>query len=617
MRRNLAQKTYDVFVSEDGRWLIDSHHEVRSDAMARAEELLGEKRFLGVRVVAESERTGEEEVLFEELADVGDKPLKIVPIEEAPVCASIGDYYQFPARQTAGRILRELLDQKGQTALELAFDYGALKMLERNDNLFPPTMQRIGTIQAKKSGDKPSTHTDTLYAAFEQIKENARTLGEDPARLAYIEQRNLTGLAAAAAKGDPYQARVFVLAGLTQGLRQCGDWSDKIKLVMELAASASDDLVTGYLDEIAAEIFDSSMAVTDMFGGFGDMFKAFQALSQVTRGRCKIVNSRSCIAEFNDFMGHRPMPLTASVLLGRVARSLGGIRPMTREGPVAEREAFKTLLRELIADAGLLGGASMAAAVTRRARTVFGEPDDLPFDEALGKVLALLPNRAVRLGFLLDVIASPEGERNEQAVLNVLSRLVQQLQSLSSLIPDGTSQQDAERILDDLKSKMTGDALPEKWRQLFSKTLDRLVQRGEVAADKPGMIYKMVDAPVTTTKAIIRREASVGEVLFEEGDKANEAYLVLEGKIEIYRQKGNEQVVLATLGRGDILGEMSLIDNQPRMASARALEGTKLTVITRDDLAERLAKLGDNDKVLRRLIDVFVDRLRGQARVQE
>ena len=74
---------------------------------------------------------------------------------------------------------------------------------------------------------------------------------------------------------------------------------------------------------------------------------------------------------------------------------------------------------------------------------------------------------------------------------------------------------------------------------------------------------------------------------------------------------------LATLGRGDILGEMSLIDNQPRMASARVIGNAKLTVITQDDLAARLGKLGSDDKVLRRLIDVFVDRLRGQARLYE
>jgi CRP/FNR family cyclic AMP-dependent transcriptional regulator len=85
----------------------------------------------------------------------------------------------------------------------------------------------------------------------------------------------------------------------------------------------------------------------------------------------------------------------------------------------------------------------------------------------------------------------------------------------------------------------------------------------------------------------------------------------------VFLGSGKDEVVLATLKRGDIIGEMALIDNQPRMASARAVGDTQLTVMMRDDLDQRLAKLSESDKVLRRLIDVFVDRLRGQSGTSE
>lgn len=616
MRRNFAQKTYDVFILENNRWLIDSHHEVRSEAVSRAEVLMDEKRFAGVRVVAESERTGETEIIFEEAIDVGDKPVKIVPIEEAPVCGAIGDFYQFPARQAAGRLLRELLDRKGQTALELGFDYGALRLLERDDKLFPAAIQRVGAIQARKTGDKPAARNDVLYAAFEQIKENARIVGEDTQRTRYLDRRDLAGLVAAAPSADAVSRKIYVLGGLALALRQCGDWSDKILLLIELAEKAADDLVIEFVDEITAEILDSNLAITEMFGGFADPISAFRELVRVTQGRCRVNNPRSCIAAFNDLMSRRPMPRTVSVLTGRVARSLGGVRPMTREGAQAEEDAFKSFVRELTVDAGLVGGARISEAVVRRAQLIFADPDDLSVEEAIGRVMSLLPNRAVRLGFLLDVIASPMGGKNEQEVLNVLARLVQQLSSLSSLIPSGMPQETADRILSDLRGKMTSDGLPEKWREMFTKTLDRLVARGENPKDNAGssLIFKMEDAPVSTTNNIERREAKAGELLFEEGDPGAEAYLILDGEVDIFRKAGNEEIVLATLGRGDILGEMSLIDNQPRMASARARANAKMTVITQTDLESRLGKLGENDRVLRRIIDVFVERLRGHAR---
>lgn len=623
MRQNLAQKTYDVFIAVDNRWIIDSQHEIRSAALERAEVLVGERRVEGVRVVAESLRTGEEEVLFEELIDLGEKPVKIVPIEDAPVCSAIGDYYLFPARQAAGRLLRELLDQKGRTALELAFDYGALRMLERNDSYFPQAIQRVGALQAAKTGEKAATRNDILYAAFAEIKEIARVTGADAQRLDFLDQMDMAALVKSAPAGDAGQRRIHVLGGLSLALQRRGDWSDKIELVVALAEKAPDDLVVEFLDEIAAEVLDSNLAITEMFGGFGDTATAMHALVQVTQGRCRINNPRSSLTQFNELMAKRPMPLTTEVLLGRVARSLGGVRPLTREGATADLDAFKAVLRELLARAGLAGGPDMAAAVTRRARIVFADPDDLPVEEALGHVLALLPYRAVRLGFLLDMIASPEGRKNEQAVLSVLSQLVKQLTSLSSLLPDDMDPAAVDGVITGLRRRMSAESLPEKWRTLFSRTLDRLMSRTD---DKPAgggsdtgspMIFKMEDAPVAEKKEIVRREVVVGEVLFEEGDEADQAYLIVDGSIAIYRKSGNDEIVLATLGRGDIVGEMSLIDNQPRMASARVASDTKLTVITRDDLAARLGRLSEQDKVLRRLIDVFVDRLRGQARLHE
>jgi CRP-like cAMP-binding protein len=75
--------------------------------------------------------------------------------------------------------------------------------------------------------------------------------------------------------------------------------------------------------------------------------------------------------------------------------------------------------------------------------------------------------------------------------------------------------------------------------------------------------------------------------------------------------------VQATLDRGEIIGEMSLIDNARRMASARALSDTELAIISRDSLQNRLDRLEKSDRVLRRLIAVLVSRIRGEAQSPE
>ena len=108
-----------------------------------------------------------------------------------------------------------------------------------------------------------------------------------------------------------------------------------------------------------------------------------------------------------------------------------------------------------------------------------------------------------------------------------------------------------------------------------------------------------------------------GDIIFEEGDIGDMAYLIINGEVEIFRSSGNRERVLATLDRGEIIGEMSLIDNSPRMASARSLTDLELSTISRDSLQQRLERLEENDRVLRRLIAVLVSRIRGQAQSPE
>jgi CRP/FNR family transcriptional regulator, cyclic AMP receptor protein len=114
-----------------------------------------------------------------------------------------------------------------------------------------------------------------------------------------------------------------------------------------------------------------------------------------------------------------------------------------------------------------------------------------------------------------------------------------------------------------------------------------------------------------------KRIVEAGEMVFQEGEAGTEAYIVSSGEVEIYRQKNTTNVALAVLGPGAIIGEMSLIDDQPRMASAKALTRSELIIISQESLTVRLERLGQNDKVLRQIMGVLVKRARGQARSAE
>jgi L-2,4-diaminobutyrate decarboxylase len=74
-----------------------------------------------------------------------------------------------------------------------------------------------------------------------------------------------------------------------------------------------------------------------------------------------------------------------------------------------------------------------------------------------------------------------------------------------------------------------------------------------------------------------------GQVLFAEGDKADQVYLILAGKAKVYKLDGDgNEIELATLGIGDFFGEMALFDRGLRSAAIKSLEACQFCVIAGD-----------------------------------
>lgn len=71
------------------------------------------------------------------------------------------------------------------------------------------------------------------------------------------------------------------------------------------------------------------------------------------------------------------------------------------------------------------------------------------------------------------------------------------------------------------------------------------------------------------------RECAAGETIFQEYDMGSEMYVILEGEVEL--RIGSK--VVETLGPGEPFGEMALIDQSPRTATAMAKTACKLAVI--------------------------------------
>lgn len=106
----------------------------------------------------------------------------------------------------------------------------------------------------------------------------------------------------------------------------------------------------------------------------------------------------------------------------------------------------------------------------------------------------------------------------------------------------------------------------------------------------------------------LRIELQPGQALFHEGEPPDTAYLIESGQIEVRAHQSGRPVLLSLLGPGDLVGEMAVIDDSPRTASAIALSHCVLFPIDRSQIAERLAA---TDPIVRSLLESQLKRYRG------
>lgn len=84
-----------------------------------------------------------------------------------------------------------------------------------------------------------------------------------------------------------------------------------------------------------------------------------------------------------------------------------------------------------------------------------------------------------------------------------------------------------------------------------------------------------------------------GQVIFREGDKSKEAYFIVSGLVEISINTSHGVQSLAKIGPGEIFGEMGMIMDRPRSATATALENTTLETIGEEDFEQQIIQRPD------------------------
>ena len=85
------------------------------------------------------------------------------------------------------------------------------------------------------------------------------------------------------------------------------------------------------------------------------------------------------------------------------------------------------------------------------------------------------------------------------------------------------------------------------------------------------------------------RRIAAGDFLIHRGDTDSTLFAIEDGQLEIVGSDDGREAVLATVGAGDVIGEVSFIDDSPRTVSVRAREDTAVRAWDKRTLSEALA----------------------------
>lgn len=139
------------------------------------------------------------------------------------------------------------------------------------------------------------------------------------------------------------------------------------------------------------------------------------------------------------------------------------------------------------------------------------------------------------------------------------------LQHCATASADGDIRDTAQRLLET-------DTAPARWSLSLTDILLFL---------KRIPLYSSMHLEQLRTVAAHLTEYDVmpGGVIFHEGDRSHELYLIVAGKVEIVQQRAEGPLTLVTLGAGDFFGDIALFGDRPRSAGAVAVEHTVLLTL--------------------------------------
>lgn len=138
--------------------------------------------------------------------------------------------------------------------------------------------------------------------------------------------------------------------------------------------------------------------------------------------------------------------------------------------------------------------------------------------------------------------------------------------------------------------------------EFTDRTFGEVAKRREFLKQVP-LFRELKDNELEKIASICKEEAiSAGTLIFREGEEGDALYIITKGSVKIDKALPRGEETLAVLTVGDFFGEMAMIDNFPRSASATTQREASVLIIKKLELDELLER---DHEIARKLYKIF------------
>ena len=409
-----GRASFEIQVQRDERWVIEDNCPTEEAARTAAKALLAKRTGGGVKIIkhwARADGQVSETVIFHEQSAAGEVKVTISPIDDAPYCRKVRDYYRLDSRETINRLFRKYIEKAIVTPTEAIHSAKVLKRVQDMDTLFPPAIDRVSTLQANAAKEDSRARRDEVYKAVEQMTLRARKVEENP-KLPNLKDGNLAGLIEKVNVIAPEaDAQFYALVALSRDLLQHNSWVAKFERLTQLTSPAQIDPVLALVDGVYADLFGVPAALQEVLGVQRNLAEALIALADLWDGKMVAPNQdvAGTIALLNPLLAEGRLDETRKSLMERLHRQLAGTNPLNRIDPSREREAFRDVAQRLFRADALIGGPATAAALTRRFVLMQEAGGKKGLENSVEGIVTLMTDSLFRVVYLSQLSASTLG----------------------------------------------------------------------------------------------------------------------------------------------------------------------------------------------------------------